>query len=187
VPFMVWAVDRERPSRRIMFCAFVMLLGIALLTIEDDLSVNMGDVLTFLCAVLYAVEILMVDRWGQGVDVFSFTCVQMYASGISALLVALVAEDFPSVWNLGMAANLLYCGLASTLFAFVLMNVGIRYADPDYAALYMSTESAFGVFFGVIFLKESMSPRMWVGCVLVLLAITVSQIRSKKERMSHGV
>jgi len=180
-PFFCWALFKERPDRRMILCALAMLLGIGLLTIEEDLSVNLGDLLTLCCAVLYAIEIIMVDRWTPDVDIFSFTAVQMYASAASAWLVALFVEDFPTVWNMSMVWNLLYCGLVATLLAFVLMNIGIRHADPDYAALFMSTESAFGVFFGVVFLNERMTGRMWAGCILVLLALLISQLKFKKK------
>lgn len=186
VPLFGWVLYKKHPERRILLCGLAMIIGIALLTIEDDLSVNMGDLLTLLSAVLYAVEIIMVDRWGADADVFAFTCVQFIAAAIPAWIFAFCFESFPAAWNADMVFNLAYSGLVATLLAITLMNVGIRYANPDYAALFMSTESAFGVLFGVIFLQERMTTRMFMGCLIVLLALTLAQIKSKKE-VSHGV
>ena len=182
VPLFGWYAYKKRPSARVLIAAVLMLLGIALLSLSGEGGVNIGDVLTLICGVLYAVEIMAVDRYGGNVDLLQFSCLQYVFSALFALIPALLFEEFPRVWNGEMLFALGYCGIAATLISMTLMNVGIRYASPNYASLLMSTESAFGCLFGVIFLHEAFSARMAAGCVLILAALLLSQLRGKRER-----
>ena len=52
--------------------------------------------------------------------------------------------------------------------------------DPTVVSVVMSLESVFGVLGGVIFLGESMSPKEYIGCVIVFAAVILSQIEFKK-------
>ena len=58
--------------------------------------------------------------------------------------------------------------------------MGIKYASPTYASLFMSTESAFGCLFGVILLGEIFTGRMALGCLLILIALVLSQLPQKQ-------
>ncbi|MDD4075446.1 MAG: DMT family transporter [Eubacteriales bacterium] len=184
VPLFGWYVNKKRPPLRTLAAAFIMLIGIALLSWTGDGAVNLGDLLTLLCGVLYALEIMAVDRYGAGVDMFQFSCLQYSFVALYALLPALLFESFPRSWNGEMVFALGYCGIAATLVAMTLMNIGIRYASPNYASLLMSTESAFGCLFGVIFLHELLSARMTAGGVLILGALLISQLKPKEKRVA---
>ncbi len=181
VPLFGWALYKKRPEGRILIAACIMLLGIALLSWQGKSRINIGDALTLLCGVLYAVEIMAVDRYEVGVDIFQFSCLQFVFAALFAAVPALLLEEFPRVWTPDMFSAMAYCGLGATLVAMTLMNIGIRYASPNYASLFMSTESAFGFIFGVIFLHERMNLRMGLGCVAVLLALVLSQLQFTKK------
>ncbi len=182
VPLFGWMLNKKRPDSRILVAVLVMLLGIALLSWPEKSSVNIGDAMTLACGVLYALEIMAVDRYEKGVDILQFSCLQLMFAAIFAAVPALGFERFPVVWTLDMLWALAYCGLAATLIAMTLMNIGIRYASPNYASLFMSTESAFGVLFGVIFLQEYLNLRMGIGCALVLFALVLSQLDFSKKK-----
>ncbi|MEF9918785.1 MAG: DMT family transporter, partial [Eubacterium sp.] len=60
VPFIYWAVKKHRPDRYNFVAAFIMLLGIALLTTDFSSGLNFGtgDILTLICAFLFACHIV---------------------------------------------------------------------------------------------------------------------------------
>lgn len=183
VPLFGWALYKKRPSSRILIAAGLMLAGVALVSWDGTASVNKGDLLTLACGVLYAVEIMAVDRYGNGVNVFQFSCLQFVFASAIAFLAGGLFESFPKIWDASMFGALAYCGIASTLIAMTLMNIGIRYASPNYASLFMSTESAFGCLFSVMFLNESMTARMLLGCFIIMMALVLSQLKEKKKEI----
>ncbi len=176
VPFLIWGLKKRRPERRIFFAAGLMLLGIGLLSIQYNFSINIGDLLTLLCAILYAGHIVCVDRFSGDSDIMQLTCLQLAFAAVLAWIFGLCFEKFPAHFSPQMLSELAYCGIGATLIALTIMNVGIKYAAPEYASLFMSTEAGFGCLFGVIFLGETLSGRMWAGCALILLALVVSQV-----------
>ena len=180
VPLVLWVWKGLRPSGRVIAAALLMLFGIALLSLHGEGGVNIGDMLTLLCGALYAVHICAVDNFAD-LDVMQLTCLQFAFAAGFAWLGGLCFETFPARFTPSMLWELAYCGLAATLLALTMMNVGIKYASPTYASLFMSTESAFGCLFGVIFLGELFTGRMAAGCLLILAALVFSQLPAKES------
>ncbi len=179
VPLALWLWKGLRPAKRVMVAALLMLCGIALLSLQGEGGINIGDVLTLLCGALYAVHICAVDNFAD-LDVMQLTCLQFAFAAGFAWLGGLCFETFPSSFTPSMIGELAYCGIAATLLALTMMNVGIKYASPTYASLFMSTESAFGCLFGVLFLGEIFTGRMALGCLLILTALVLSQLPQKQ-------
>ena len=72
---------------------------------------------------------------------------------------------------------LLYCGALSVAGGFTLQVVGQKGADPTYAVIILSTESAFSAIGGAIFGVDSIAIAGYVGCALMFLGIVFSQIK----------
>ena len=178
VPLLLWAWKGVRPGRRIMGAALLMLLGIALLSLEGEGGINIGDLLTFLCGILYALHICVVDAFKEE-DVMQLTCLQFVFAAALAWIAGLCFETFPAAFTADMIGELAYCGICATLLALTMMNIGIKYASPAYASLFMSTESAFGCLFGVLLLGEPFTARTGMGCLLILGALVLSQLPEK--------
>ncbi len=179
VPLALWVWKGLRPTKQVIAAALLMLFGIALLSLHGEGGVNIGDVLTLLCGALYAVHICAVDNFAD-LDVMQLTCLQFAFAAGFAWLGGLCFETFPASFTPSMIGELAYCGIAATLLALTMMNMGIKYASPTYASLFMSTESAFGCLFGVILLGEIFTGRMALGCLLILIALVLSQLPQKQ-------
>ena len=180
VPLVLWLWKGIRPSRRSMIAAALMLSGIAMLSLHGEGGINIGDILTLLCGILYAVHICAVDSFSDG-NVMQLTCLQFIFAAAFAWIGGLSFETFPSQFSPSMIWAMAYCGIFASLLCLTMMNIGIKYAKPVYAALFMSTESAFGCLFGVIFLGELFTGRMVAGCLIILAALVLSQLPVKED------
>ena len=178
VPFVVWAIKKKKPSLKVVIAAFACLLGIGLITFDGG-AANLGDALTLLSGILYALHIALVDLYLERHEVMLLTCVQFFFAALFSWAATLVFEPQPVVVSISSFAALLYLGVLATLVALTLQNVGIRYGSPEYASLFMSTESPIGAILGAVFLHEAMSGRMVMGLVLVVAALTLSQLDLK--------
>ena len=72
---------------------------------------------------------------------------------------------------------ILYGGVISIGIAYTLQVIGQQFAKPTAAAILLSLESVFAAFWGWLFLKETLSPRMLVGSGLMLLGMLSSQLK----------
>ena len=159
-------------------------IGLYLLSCVGVSQVNIGDVYLLGCALGYAVQITLVDQIGSAVDGLRLNCVQSLFCGIFSGTVMFLTEE-PVLSNiLACWIPLVYAGIFSLGIAFSLQIIGQQHLEPTPAALIMSLESVFAVLFGWLLLHERMSAAELSGCVLVFIAVILSQVPVKKK--THG-
>jgi drug/metabolite transporter (DMT)-like permease len=159
--------------------AFIAVVGIGLLSLRDDLSVNKGDVLTLICGFFYAIHIFFIARFTQQDDPIVLTVIQMFLTALfSWALAPLYDGPFPvaAVTTLKPVLSLLYLAIFPTSIAFVLQNVCQKHTPASTAAIILSLESLFGALCSVIFLGEVMSLKMIVGAALLFGAILLTEL-----------
>ncbi len=183
VPFLYWLVYKRKPTKFHIIAAALFIVGVGVVALSSDLSVNMGDMLTLLCGVLYAAHIVAVSIFSdQGENVMLLTAMQFIFAAMFAFIVGFIFEPFPTDALATSEAqfSIAYLGIACTLLALTLQNIGLKYAPPAHASLLMSTEAPFGVLFGILFLGEALTLRFIVGVVFISVAIFISEMRSNK-------
>lgn len=176
VPFIAWLIRKERPSIRVVGCALIMFLGIALLSVGNDFSVNKGDVYSVIFAFMFGVEIVLVGIFNREVDSIVLTFLLFLFVGIISLVLALFSQapEFNlSVYSVG---GLLYLIVINTGVAFTLQTVCQRFTPASHTSLLLATESLFGFIASALIIGESLTPRAFLGCVLIITAILVSKM-----------
>lgn len=180
VPFLYWAVDRLRPSRWNVLAALLCVAGIGFVSWDGGLSLSGGDLLTLCSGFLYACHIVSVSKFSQGRDIFILTVLQFAVTALCCWAGTLFTRGVPVD---GLPARawwvLLYLALVATSAALLFQNVGQKYTDPSAAALLLSLEAPFGVAFSVLFGAESPSPLMYLGFLLIFLAVVCSETQFK--------
>ncbi len=182
VPFLHWLINRQRTKKVHLLSAIITIAGIGLLSLRGDFTIGMGDLLTLICGLGYAIHIVFIERYTAKRDPVLLTILQLFFAAILSWLIAPVAEGgFPSgAFKPQIAGAMLYLGLLSTMLAFFLQNLCQKYTSPSTAAVLLSTEAVFGVLFSALLLGEQLTPRMIVGCILILFAILISEVRTKR-------
>ncbi len=184
VPFFHWAVSRIRPDGYCITAAFLSVVGIGLLSLQGDLSVNIGDLLTLGSGIFYAWHLIFIDRFTEKEDPIVLAVLQiMFAASFSCVAAPFMDGGFPQgVFQPDMIAGMLYLGILSTMVGFLLQNVCQKYTHPATSALLMSTESVFGALCSALFLHEVMSGRMVFGCGLLFTAIVLAEVKPGKKK-----
>ena len=156
-------------------------VGLYFLSINpaDPFSVNRGDLLSFACAVIYAVHILLVEKFAAGADGAKLSCVQFTVCGLISVLMMFLFEKPNGGDIVSAAPALLWSGVMSCGVAFTLQVIGQKTADATAATLMMCMESVFGVLAAAILLGERMTGREILGCSVMFAAIVLSQTGDK--------
>lgn len=177
VPFL-GLFFKKRPSWIAVLSAFVALGGLSLLCLtgEETGSLNFGDFLTMLCAIIFALHILAIDHFSPSVDGVKLSCLQFFVSGAINIVLMFVFEKPQISLILQCSTAILYSGIMSCGVAYTLQVVGQRYTDPASASILMSLESVFAVLAGTILLQERMTPWEVLGCILMFAAILLVQL-----------
>ena len=158
---------------------FIGLLGLFLLCIDpkDLTNINMGDILALICAIFYAVQIILIDKFLEdGTSGVQLSFMQFFVAAIISVVAMFIFEQ-PNLTDIKTAApSLLYSGIMSCGIAYTLQIVGQKHASPVVASLLMCLESVFAVITAAIILHENMLPRELAGCLIMFGAIILSQV-----------
>ena len=165
VPVLAWTIGRGRPGAPIWVGVAFALAGSYLISIGggDGLGIGRGELWTLLCAVFFAVQIMVVDRYAPGCDVLRFSMVQTFVAGICAAPFLLLPSE------------------ASSGIAYTLQNLGQARTNASIAAILMSFESVVGAVSGWLALGDAFSPRQIAGCALVFFAVILAQFSSARR------
>ena len=157
--------------------ALLALLGLYLLSIQGEVSLNFGDVIVIVSSFFWAGQILYIDRKAALVDVIELSTAQMFMCFAGSTLGTILFEDINFAPIVRAWFPIFFGGVMSGGIAFTLQIVGQRYAEPGQAAIIMSFEAVFGALASFIVLGEVMTSAQIFGCVLMFAGVIVTQLR----------
>ena len=156
--------------------------GLGLICLDGGaLTIRTGDAVLILSALVYAVHIMVIDHFGENIYSLRFSMTQFAVCTALNWILALFTEEI-SFAAISMAAiPIAYCGFMSVGVAYTCQVLGQKYSEPTSASIILSTESVFAAIGGAIILKERMAPLAYLGCVLILAGIVLSQLKFKEK------
>ena len=166
----------RRARKTVWLGVLLAVAGVYLLSFTSQLRIERGDLVVLMGTVFWAAHILMLDRFLSEVDGLSLAVLQFLAAGLIALASALliekpeIAQIQPGLWTI------LYSGIVVVGGGYTLQALGQKSIHPTVAAIIMSTEAVFAVFFGWALLGEHLSIRELAGCVLMFAAVIAAQM-----------
>ena len=173
---MVWG---DRGSLFTWLGAMLAVIGLYILSASRGVVFAPGDGFVLIGACFWALHVQFIARYSPDVDVFQLSFVQSLFTSLISFGVGFFLEDVVFDQVLSAAIPILYGGVISIGIAYTLQVVGQRYAKPAPAAIILSLESVFAVFWGWLILSEVLTPKILVGSSLMLAGMMVSQIKRK--------
>ena len=157
-------------------------LALYLLCIKGDFALAPGDLLILVCAVCFAVHILVIDHFTATVDGVKLSCLQFLFAGIISAVCMFLFEDvdFAAIW--GCILPLLYVGIFSCGVGYTLQILAQKDSNPTVVTILLSLESVFAVIAGAIILHQQMSVREYIGCVVMFVAVILAQIQFPERK-----
>ena len=167
----------KRPGIKLWFCVALAVVGMYLLCMKDgSFTIERADIMLLLCALAFSFHILVVDYFSPKVDGVKMSCIQFFVCGVLSAVGMLFTET-PDISNIQAAwLPLLYAGLLSCGVGYTLQIVGQKGINPVIASLIMSLESVISAPAGWVILGQVLSPKEILGCVLMFVAIIITQI-----------
>ncbi len=151
-------------------------MGLYFLSCIGVSQIHTGDLLTLGCAFMFAVQITFIDMFADSVDALRLNAIQaLICSALSAVIMVFTEKPTWSAIT-DCALPLAHAGFLSMGIAYALQILGQQNLEPTAASLIMSLESVFAVIFGALLLHETMTGWEILGCVLVFMAVILSQL-----------
>ena len=173
---------RQRSTSNIWVGAIVAAIGLYFLSINEDLTIEFGDLLQLIGAFFWATHIIVIGFFVSKVDAIKLSSMQFATCSILSFVVAFIFEDI-QLTTIGYALiPLLYGGLMSVGIAYTLQVVAQRHAKASHAAIALSMEAVFAAIGGMVLLGERMAFRGYFGSALMLAGMLISQADNFKKR-----
>ena len=185
VPFVSWALIKKKPTANSVLAGLLTLVGIGLLSLQQNLSIGYGDSLTLLFAIIFAFQIVVIGFYVTNYNPIQLTAIQLLIAGSLSLVSALIFE--PNISNVNHASfwGILYLIIFNTTIAFLVQNIAQKYTSDTHASIIISLESVFGSLLSVILIGEVFTKKMIIGCVIIFIAVILSKINIESCRLKY--
>ncbi|MDR2023174.1 MAG: DMT family transporter [Hungatella sp.] len=176
VPFISFLILKKKIGARGIAGAVMSVAGVALLSLDRDFFLGLGDGLTLICAVGFAFQIFLTSEFVKKYRATVLNFIQMITAFLLSFisLIAFGETQF-HVTGKGIL-SVLYLGVISTTVCYLLQTASQKYVDETKAAIILSLESVFGTLFSILILGEIITPRMLAGSVIILGAVVISNL-----------
>ena len=154
----------------------IAILGAFLLSTGGRFEFCKGDALEFAGALFWALHVIVVGKFAMKYESTSFSVGQLVVCGLLNLGVGAFAETSMPL-DYSLVAAILYTALFSLGLCYTLQIWAQRHTPPVDAALILSLESVFAVLTGWLMLGERLVGIQVLGCVLIIMAVVLSQYK----------
>ncbi len=177
VPFIGFFIYGQKLDKIGVISSLITLVGIGVLSLEADLSINIGDFLTIICAFGYALHIFFTSEFTKKHNPIVLTGIQFTVTFVLSLIVQVLLGEGNLNANITGYVGALYLGVFSTTLAFLLQTICQKRVDGTKTAIILSTEAVFGTLFSIILLHEVVTPRMIMGSIIIFISIIMAETK----------
>jgi drug/metabolite transporter (DMT)-like permease len=132
-----------------------------------------GDLLVLGAAAVYALQIVLMERYAPRYDALAFTLVEMLASFVLLACVAAPNLAAPHGWTVWGA--LLVTGVFASALAFLVQTWAQRRASATRTALVFALEPVWAAVFGVALNGDRLGALGWSGCAVIMCGIVLAE------------
>lgn len=181
IPFIAWIVYKKRPNISAFIAAVITIAGLYLLiSFEGFYNINAGDSLALLCAFVFALHIVLIDKILEYVNGIIMAALQLIIAGLISLSIGIITSTPLNIASVSSEAlySLLYLSIGATGIAYLLQTVSQKYVNPNKAGIILSLESFLGALGGVIFMNDPITVNFILGGICMISAIFICEIGS---------
>jgi drug/metabolite transporter (DMT)-like permease len=182
VPLFAFILLKQKPKANAIIGVLIAAIGLYLLTMNGEVSINKGDLLVFLCAVSFGMHIVITGKYSSQFPTLLLTITQIFTVSILCILSAFFFEDWTQMFNATVLQKaevwsaLLITSLFATAFAFLVQTNFQRYTTATRVALIFAMEPVFAALTAYLWANEQLTISALIGCLLILLGMILAEL-----------
>ena len=176
VPIILYLFNIQKIKMKVWFAVVLATIGLYILLDPRGGMINWGDILTFGCALGFAVHIIFQGYYvKKNVRILPFFLVQAWVVVGLSFINSLLFEPIFAIWSPRLISALLVTGIAATFIAILLMIWAQQILNPSETAIIFSLEPVFATVFAIIFAGEILGLWGYIGGGLIVLAVAYGE------------
>lgn len=174
-------LERQWPNLSLSIAVILATLGVGLITLTNGLTLNQGDVWIFLCAIAFAIYIILAGKFTQSNQPLTLTLIQMLTIFVLAGIFFVPKHGLAAPTHLNVWIDILFCAIFASIISFTLQLKFQKYVSASKTAIIFATEPIFATITAAIYLGERLSIQFAIGATLIFASILISEMGSKKK------
>tara|TARA_S200000501_G_scaffold90697_1_gene83924 strand:+ start:2278 stop:3168 length:891 start_codon:yes stop_codon:yes gene_type:complete len=177
VPIIIFIFKKDFLHWSVWPSVILCLIGGYLLTNFQDATVRLGDTLVVLGALFWSTHIIFTGMIIKKYNLpLTIGAIQTLLVAIFSFIIGLFSEEFVIDSILNEIDSILYAGILSGGFAFVLQIYAQRNITPAPAAIIFSLEGVFATIAAWFLLNQILGINNLLGCFFILSGVLLSQL-----------
>ena len=178
-PLFAVLMLKEKITTKVSIAVILALIGLYLLSNISG-GINFGDFLTLLCAIAYAIQVVLVAKYSRMYNPNTLTIIEL-AFVFLFSIGGWGIEGFSIHWNLLMIFGVAFTGIFATALAILVQTHAQRVLLSSHAAIIYTTEPVFAGIFSYLFLGESLNAKGFIGAALILLGMLLVALDKSRQ------
>ena len=199
IPILQLILERKSPGKGNLIGIVLVIIGLILLsskgmTVLDIISelgsnFNIGDTLTLICAVFYALYVVYIDIITKKYDYRALIILQVVFTGFAGIVITFLfgmtgIEPIRLDFNKTVILVILYTAIFSSILATVIQTKYQKTVTPTKAGIIFSIEPIFAALFAFLIIHERVSSFGIIGCIFIFAGVLVSELFDKNKNIS---
>lgn len=178
VPFISWAINRNRPKLQTILLTLMALAGVGVLSFKGgSFSLGVGDLIVLSCAFFFAMQITYLEKATKGSNPARVNFVQILTAAILSFIIYLLQGEGLQEANIAQGIlPILFLGILSTCLCYFLQTSAQKYASASKAGVILSLEGIFGGLFSVLLGFEPLTAKLVAGGALIVGAAILMNV-----------
>lgn len=181
VPFIHYFWTGTRLAGHVILGTVLTFIGLYFISLDglDNLTeINQGDLFLLAGAIVYAFHVVIVDRTLSTLSKPSpilLAQVQLFIVGLMSLIPAISLNRFPNSISSFVIGGVLFLAIFGSLIAYIVQMWAQKFSPAPHVGVILSTEAVFACIFAYFLYGEKFTLFMWIGALLVLTGILLTQ------------
>ncbi len=177
VPIIIFIFKKDSLHWSVWPSVILCLIGGYLLTNFYDAKVRLGDTLVVLGALFWSTHIIFTGMIVKKYNLpLTLGAIQTLLVALFSFIIGLIYEEFVIENILNEIDSILYAGILSGGFAFVLQIYAQKNITPAPAAIIFSLEGVFATIAAWFLLSQILNLNNILGCLFILCGVLISQL-----------
>lgn len=196
IPILQFFLEKRRPRWFNIVSILLVLVGLILLSTrgseflhllkELGNDLNLGDLLTLLCAILFAFQVVYVDIYSQKYHYFPLVFMQLFITGVGGLLFAMIfaplgIEEIKFVISSELIFAVIYTAVFASVIATIIQLKFQKIVTPTKAGIIYSFEPIMAALFAYFLLSEKISNFGLLGGLFIFIGLLFSEVMENRN------
>lgn len=176
IPLISVVVLKKKIKAKLLLSVVLATIGIVCLTLNEQLTINKGDILCILCATSFAVQVLIMERIPKTADSVAIGALQLGITAVVNFIFSFFLENFTVPRDLKVWGAIVILGVFCTAFCYIIQIYALKNTSAIQAGIILSLEPVFSAIFAYIFLGELLSKQGYIGAILLFISVILAGI-----------